>query len=318
MKHSKPSSPKPPVSQTLQDGWHYEFEAIGTAWAIDVLEPVGKRLTATLIRTIDKLITDFDRNYSRFRDDSLVSTMARASGAYTLPKDAKPLLDFYENLYDVTGGAVTPLIGQTLSDAGYDATYSLQSGKLTVPPAWREVLDYNFPKLTIKQPALLDFGAAGKGYLVDLVAQCLQQYDIKNFCVDAGGDMVYRTTTNHALDVGLEHPADLTQAIGIAHIKNQSLCGSAGNRRSWGSYTHIINPHNLKSPKHIAGLWVTAASGLVADGLTTALFFTPAETLQKQYTFEYAIVYQDLSLEHSAHFPADFFTNTNQNSEDRP
>jgi len=316
MKHSRPSSPRLPVSQSSQAGWHYGFEAIGTAWAIDILEPVGKRLVNNLKRATDELIDGFDRNYSRFRDDSLVSEMARAAGTYTLPEDAKPLLDFYKKLYDTTNGAVTPLIGQTLSDAGYDAAYSLQPGKLTAPPPWGDVLDYSFPTLTVKQPALLDFGAAGKGYLVDLVAQQLQQHGIKNYCVDAGGDMVYRTTADHALDVGLEHPADPAQAIGIVRLKNQSLCGSAGNRRSWGAYTHIIDPHNLQSPKHIAGLWVVADNGLMADGLATALFFTPAKTLQKQYTFEYAIVYQDLSLEHSAHFPADFFTN--RNSEDRP
>lgn len=302
----------------------HKFEAIGTIWNIEVFEAfevfeASRPLTAKvtnlssisskeLMRTIDGCIESFDKLYSRFRNDSLIATMARKSGTYRLPANAKPLLDLYRQLYDLTGGVVTPLIGRTLVDAGYDATYSLRPGNVSQPPAWDEVMDYDFPNLKLKLPSLLDFGAAGKGYLVDLIDQLLVRHGLENFYIDAGGDMMYRTFGDKQLQIGLENPADPTQAVGIASIKNQSLCGSAGNRRKWDKYHHILHPHSLASPQHIQAVWVVANSGLVADGLATALFFVPAKILQPQYTFEHAIIYADQSLEHSTGFPAEFFT----------
>lgn len=300
-----------PVSQAVE--FSYSFEAIGTAWKVEVFDTVSPARQTTVSKAIRQLIAAFDKHYSRFRADSLVSAMAQNAGTYQLPADAQPLMDLYVSLYKSTGGAVTPLIGQTLADAGYDATYSLQpkSAALTAPPNWEEALNYEFPHLTVKQPVLLDFGAAGKGYLVDLIGDALQQHDIQSFCVDGSGDLLYRSARNQTLDIALEHPKDPSMAIGVARIHNQSLCGSSGNRRAWGPFHHIIDPHKLSSPKDILAVWTTAHTALLADGLATALFFVPAKQLQTSYTFEYALVRQDYSLEHSAQFPADFFTNRN-------
>jgi FAD:protein FMN transferase len=298
------------------------FEAIGTVWNIEIFQMLSADGTARLKAKVMRRVETFDKNYSRFRKDSLVTKMARHAGRYELPADARPLLGLYQSLYEHTAGAVTPLIGSTLSAAGYDAEYSLKPGKVSAPDSWDEALEYNFPTLTLKKPSLLDFGAAGKGYLVDIISGLLADEGLERFCVNAGGDIVYRTSDGQKLEIALEHPSDPTRAIGIARIHNQSLCGSAGNRRVWGTqdsgkvggtdagtYHHIINPHTLASPRHIQALWVTAETGLLADGLTTALFFTDAVSLQKHYTFEYAIVWADDSLEYSAHFPATFFTN---------
>jgi len=254
-------------------------------------------------------IEAFDKHYSRFRPDSLISEMAQRPGTYKLPADAKPLLDLYAHMYGLTDGAMTPLIGQLLTDAGYDAFYSLEPGPLRPVPAWDDVLEYKFPNLTLKKPALLDVGAAGKGYLVDIIAELIAGRGIKSFCIDAGGDIVQRDAGSRPLRVGLEHPGVTGHVIGVATITNQSLCGSAGNRRAWGAFNHIMDPHSRTSPKHIKALWVIADTALLADALATCLFFVSPAKLAR-YTFEYAIVYQDYSLGRSPGFPATFFTET--------
>lgn len=291
-------SPKATATRIL------EFEAIGTLWRI-ALSDISLASLAMLKRLIRQRIEQFDRHYSRFRADSLVSAMAQHKGRYTLPDDARPLFDLYEQLYEHTNGAMTPLIGQALSDAGYDAQYSLQVKQLHATPAWDVVLEYAFPMLIMKQPALLDLGAAGKGYLVDIVAELIQEAGITEFCVNAGGDIVQRGMQAEA--IGLEHPRTPTQVIGIAQLYNRSLCGSSGNRRAWDTYHHIIDPHTRHSPRQLRAIWVVADSALLADGLTTALFFTDATVLSRWYNFEYAIVWKDYSFTHSANFPAEFF-----------
>jgi thiamine biosynthesis lipoprotein len=261
-------------------------------------------LRAAIVRRID----EYDKNYSRFRADSLVTTMASRAGAYRLPDDAQELFAVYRTLYELTDGGMTPLIGQVMSDAGYDATYSLQPKPLRTPPAWDTVMTYAHPQLQLTQPVLLDFGAAGKGHIVDIVGELISQHGIKDYCVDAGGDSVYyRETSAQPMHIGLEHPRNPGQVIGVATVYNRSLCGSAGNRRAWGAYHHIIDPHALASPRHIQALWVAADSALYADALTTALFFAPAKKLATRYNFEYAIMHDDDSLEQSAGFPGTFF-----------
>jgi thiamine biosynthesis lipoprotein len=298
----------------------YQFDAIGTAWSILVYQPMSEPVVKQVKQHVAQRIEQFDSDYSRFRSDSLVSNMAKRAGDYQLPDDAQTLLDLYRQLYTLTDGAVTPLIGQVLSDAGYDAEYSLQPGSLTIPPTWDDVLDYRFPRLHVNHPVLLDFGAAGKGYLVDIVGQLLVAHGIYHFCIDAGGDIIYRTdvVTDPGLAIGLEHPSDPTLAIGLATIRNQSLCGSAGNRRVWGidgEFHHIIDPRSLASPRHIQAVWVAADSGLLADGLATALFFTSASKLAKHFQFEYVIMRADNTLQTSKHFPAVFYTTDNVNEE---
>ncbi len=298
---TKPSRNEPAIAQRLT------FDAIGTAWTIEIYSPCNNRQVAALRQRVLDRIAAYDAHYSRFRDDSLVAAMAAKAGTYMLPDDARPLFDIYQQLYTLSDGAVTPLIGQTLSDAGYDARYSLQPKAVHAPPAWDAVLVYRYPHLELKRPALLDVGAAGKGYLVDIIAAVLEAEGVKAYCVDAGGDMLYRMPDARPLRVGLEHPDNLGQIVGVASISNQSLCGSAGNRRAWGEYHHIIDARTAVSPRHIKAVWVTAPSGLVADALTTALFFVPARTLASVFAFEYAIVYDDYALEQSAGFRADFF-----------
>lgn len=287
----------------------FVFEAIGTRWQIDIPELPNKLEQNQLLLDIRQRIDQFDQAYSRFRPDSLVTEISKNAGTYTLPADAKALFDIYFALYRLTNGRFTPLIGNTLADAGYDANYSL-TPKATVRPVprWESVLHYTFPHLTVKEPVLLDFGAAGKGYLVDIIAALLHAQGCESFCVDAGGDIVYRTTKNQPLRVGLEHPEEPDEVIGVVNIVNKSICGSAGNRRTWGEYHHIIDPNTLTSPKHIATVWVVADTALLADALTTCLFFVPASVLQPTYQFEYVIMDKDHRIEASPTFPGELFT----------
>lgn len=289
-------------------GPQLRFEAIGTMWQIDFDNSLSLSQAAAVEPLILARIDQFDQHYSRFRDDSLVTAMAATSGRYRLPADAEIMLDLYRKLYELTGGAVTPLIGQVLSDAGYDAQYSLEPKTMHTPPRWEEILLYQFPDLTLFKPAILDFGALGKGYLIDIIANLLQQRGILYFCVDAGGDLMYRGRPGASLRVGLEDPGDVSKVIGVAQIDKQSLCGAAGNRRAWAGYTHIIDPRTLKSPEHIKALWVVAQTTMLADALTTALYFVSADILQHTYKFEYAILYSDHSLKYSPDFPAKFFS----------
>lgn len=290
------------MSSTVAD-----FEAIGTRWQIEVFDSVLPERWKFIEQKVKKRIEQFDQTYSRFRRDSWIWRLSEQVGEYTLPADAEPLFSLYKRLYHITRGAFTPLIGQLLVDAGYDANYSLQPGTPLMPPTWDEVLGYQPPLLKMKRPALLDIGAAGKGYIVDIVGGVLESEGISSYCIDAGGDILSHGN-DRPLRIGLEDPNNLDQVIGVVHLVNQSICGSAGNRRTWGAYHHIIDPRTLQSPRHIAATWVVADTALVADALATCLFFTEVEELLLYHKFEYLILYPDYSIKKSNDFPAEIFS----------
>lgn len=279
------------------------FEAIGTHWQIDFEAPDGFD-EKKLLKSIKRRINKFDKNYSRFRDDSLVSKIAMKKGIYKMPRDAKKMFEFYKDLYELTNGIVTPLIGHVMVDAGYDKNYSLITKKLTHPPRWGDSINFKQPSLEVKKPVLLDFGAAGKGYLVDIVSNVLIKKGINKFCVDAGGDIYCH---NLKQKVGLEHPSDATQVIGTYDINNESICGSAGNRRRWGKFNHIINPHTLRAVTNIKAVWVISRETMIADGIATALFFIEPDKLMGSFDFSYLIVYEDMTIKKSENFRGELF-----------
>jgi len=284
---------------------HLVFEAIGTLWSIDIFTSKPSFDIAQLDTQLHTRIAQFDTDYSRFRSDSLVMKMAHQPGKYTLPADAQPLFDLYFKLYTLSEGAFTPLIGNLLDQTGYDATYSFESlpaEEIQTVPSWENTLTYAFPHLEMLQPAILDFGAAGKGYLIDVIAEMLRQNDCQDFTIDGGGDIFHATVSNSDLEIGLENPLNTKEVIGTVAIHNQSLCASAGNRRKWLKYHHILNPYTKTSPTTVIASWVVAPTALVADAIATALFLVPLSKLKQIFEFEHAVLTADQRLHYSDNF----------------
>lgn len=281
------------------------FEGIGTKWQIDFHVPLSVQKRGYLKILIKKRIEEFERMYSRFRFDSFTNITLSQVGTFTLPPDAEPLFSLYHKLYHITNGAFTPFIAQVLIDAGYNTDYSFEVGTLHMPPRWEDVMEYHYPTITIKKPEALDFGAGGKGYLVDIVTDLIKEYGIKDFCIDAGGDIRYENSK--PLQIKLENPDNIGQAIGTTTITKTSLCASSGSKRKWSNFHHIIDPHTLTSPEKIRATWVTAKNTILADSLSTCLFLVESAKLLPHFSFEYLILYADNSFEKSPAFPATLF-----------
>lgn len=280
------------------------FSATGTLWQIDIYDEVLPTYK-NLYQEITDFVETFESNFSRFRDTSFLSKLAKNIGPYKIPPEAKKLLDFYSKLHQITDGLFTPTIGKSLISAGYDKNYSLiPQDNLSKPDNWKNI-SYNENQISSTEPTQLDFGGAGKGYLIDLVSNLLLKKDLKNFCIDAGGDI--RLSGNKPLTIGLENPNDTSIVIGTINLKNSSLCGSSGNRRQWGKYSHLINPKTLTSPKNILATWVTSSECMTADGLATALFFVDPTRLKHDFDFEYLCLYSDFSIDKSDNLSVTLF-----------
>ncbi|MCU1407636.1 MAG: FAD:protein transferase [Glaciihabitans sp.] len=279
------------------------FEAIGAPWRIDTPEPLGADIQAEIAARIDS----FDRTYSRFRDDSLVSRINTVPGVWQFPPDAAKLFDLYGTLYTRTGGAVSPLVGERMENLGYDRSYSLRAASTpTRVPAWDDAFAWDGQRLSTARPVLLDVGAAGKGYLVDIVAELLREAGVTSYVVDASGDLLHRGDI--PLRVALEHPGDSSKAIGVHNLQNAALCASASNRRAWGAgLHHIIDAISGEPTSQVIATWAIADSTLVADGLATGLFFRGAGDFSSDFTFRYVRMFANGSIEYSRDLMGEIF-----------
>lgn len=258
-----------------------DFTAIGTVWKI------FPQLSVDVQEKITERIAVYDQTYSRFNQTSTLYHFKDNTGVLTLPSDGRVLFDLYQKLYMITDGKVTPLIGEQLEAAGYNGSYSFDTQDIPHIKAWDDVLMYEYPQLTIKQPATIDVGAIGKGHLVDIISELLEAEEIETYLINAGGDI---RSKGQSRTLYLESPDDASVAIGEVILKDQSLCGSGIKRRRWGKYHHIINPTTRQSATDVSAVWVVADTTALADGLTTALFFVSPEKLLKHFRFDYIVI----------------------------
>ncbi|MCU1579464.1 MAG: FAD:protein transferase [Rhodoglobus sp.] len=279
------------------------FEAIGTGWQLDTVEPIEPALAAAIADRIE----DFDRTWSRFRADSLVSRISKTPGVWEFPPDAPALFDTYRRLYAATDGAMSPLVGQALDNLGYDRTYSLRSsGSAFAVPAWDDAIGWDGHALTTVLPVSIDVGAAGKGYLVDIVSDMLAAAGHEDFVVDGSGDI--RRVGPTPIRVALEHPLDAAKAIGVANV-GAAICSSATNRRTWGDgLHHVIDATTGLPTRAVIATWAMADTALEADGLATALFFVDAELLAAEFSFSYVRMFANGTVEFSPNLDGELFT----------
>ncbi|TYC99656.1 FAD:protein FMN transferase [Arthrobacter echini] len=282
----------------------FGFEAIGTSWRVDS----GRALPAAQRSELLRLAEDYDALYSRFRADSGITRLATIGGSLPLPPHGDALGRLLRSLHELTDGAVSPLIGERLAEQGYDAAYSFVPTTTPSPArVWDDLLDWTAGTVTVREPALLDVGAAGKGQLVDLMLEYLVAEGHDDVIVDASGDM--RRSGPGSITVGLEHPFDPSLAIGTLDLGTGALCASASNRRVWGDgLHHVIDARTGRCVDTVVATWVLGADAMTADGLCTALFFADPAVLSRSFDFDYVLMYSDGRARYSDPLPGALFS----------
>lgn len=335
--------------------------ALGTGIIISSSKPIPQHVQ----KRIRAFVEEYEHTLSRFRADSLVSRMACADdgGDFEFPEWAGPLFTLYSEFYAATHGAFDACIGADLLALGYnnsvqfvpksaasasDDSDSWSSYRRALPVTWGNISrDCGSATLRTNQPVQLDFGAAGKGYFVDLVTQIIKEElsgdspsnsDSRadfDFLVNAGGDMrACFSEENNQIKVALENPFDTTQAVAVASIASGALCASSSARRRWKvkdtSYlgkdasgfesnliaTHLINALDGIPACDLCASWAYVPSKTCdfptayADALATALFVSQENNLQKivqTTSAEFAVMLTKHALRKTRAFPAHFF-----------
>jgi thiamine biosynthesis lipoprotein len=229
-----------------------------------------------------RLAEDWERRFSRFRRDSVLSRLNASKGrAISVDDTLIDLLETATLAVRRTAGRFDPSVLPALEAIGYDRSIERLRGSPASAirhsqPAlgragWDRVrIDRNRGEASLPPGMRIDLGGIAKGAFVDRLAAELA--DWPGGSIDAGGDLWVWGEAPHgdAWAIGIEDPfqperdllvALLPAAVGIG------IATSAAHRRCWSIGDCRL--HHLIDPR----------TGLpVADGIRGATAFAPALT----------------------------------------
>ena len=251
---SEPISTLAPLLWSKDDWCNVRFRAMGTDCQLIYRAPSRKQAVAFRDAAV-AWVADFERKYSRYREDSLISAINRAAGGDWIETDAEleSLFLLCDHYHWSTGGVFEPtaLPLQRLwnyqteqprvpTDAEIEAAMKL----IGWPQVQREPGKVRLPEAGMA----LDLGGIGKEYAVDRVIEQSRPFGITDILVDFGRDVraCGQAPQGGPWRVGLEHPTDVGTCWGGVQVSNRAVTTSGDYLRGFEvdgrRYSHIIDP----------------------------------------------------------------------------
>lgn len=248
---SQESGPPPPVGR----GWtRASFCAMGTQCQILFRAPSDKQAASFRDAAIG-WVAEFERKYSRFREDSLISEINRQAGRCWVETDEE--LDSIFSLCDwyhwSTMGAFDPAAMPLIKLWDYHSEHPEAPSEEVIAKA-RELAGWSKVQkqpggVFLPEPGMaIDLGGIGKEYAVDRVLEQSKQWGIRDIMVDFGRDIRVAGEGPHrgGWRVGLEHPLDAGRCWAGLLVSERAVTTSGDYLRGFKIngryYGHIIDP----------------------------------------------------------------------------
>lgn len=276
----------------------YDF-AMGTALGISIYDDENasriSELTVAAIKELDNKVISWrssdselyklNKGYTAGKPYEMSEVLFTAvSEAYGLCHDSdgalditiRPLADVWDIENADSESFVVPSpdeINESLEYVGYES--------LTI--ADKEQSHADMALTVAKENMVVDLGAVGKGYALDIVKQILIENDTDGAVISVGGSiLVYGAKPDGSeWKVGVRNPhGDAEDMIGyLSFPAGTSLCiSTSGDYEKYftvdGTRYHHILDRATGYPAHagLSSVTVVCENGLVSDGLSTACF----------------------------------------------
>ena len=238
-----------------KDAWcRTHFRAMGTACQIIFRAPSRSQAVAFRDQAV-AWVTEFERKYSRYRVDSLLSAINRAAGSAWIDTDTEleSLFALCDHYHWSTQGVFDPTTLPLLQLWNYQAEHpSIPSdeeiGQSMSLVGWQHVQRKPGSVHLPKHGMALDLGGIGKEYAVDRVMEQSQPFGINDILIDFGRDIRAKgeAPQGGAWSVGLEHPHDHGRCWAGVLISHRAVTTSGDYLRGFEidnvRYSHLIDP----------------------------------------------------------------------------
>jgi len=269
----------------------HQFLAMGTAIlvTVDAGEESRRAAAARAIAEVQKLLFEFGREAWAWGSGALASfNRDLACGAAArIPPLLQALFARAWEIRHLSDGLFEPRIGALVHLWGFDDPQRIR----TAPPqpeemnalldAVRAAPHYDGGEFHGPAPGISwDFGAIGKGYIVDIALDWLRRRGFADAIVNAGGNVAARGSRgDRSWRVGIRDPrmtAELPQLLASLEVYDESVITHGDDQRYFEyqgrRYSHILHPQNGQPAQGLRSLTVVHSDGALADGGGAALF----------------------------------------------
>lgn len=264
---------------------------IGTYWYFEFFEEINKESVQSEIQNI---ISEFEDNYSRFKDTSFISILNDQRHLENPSDELIEILTLGIEFYKNSNGIFNMGIGEVLENRGYDKNYSFinkSEGKSI--PRLDKLIDINDDKITLRGKGRIDLGGFGKGFLIDKLANhFIDQLNLEYFLINGGGDLYVTSDNEMPIEILLQSPIDPTKFFNTVKLRNSSLCASTTFKRRWKDQNGKVQTHVVKTDKKVEELactFVIASKAVVADAMATVMMMAYKTDLREKIIKEYDI-----------------------------
>ena len=134
----------------------------------------------------------------------------------------------------------------------------------------RRATDGVFNAWACRPDGRLDPSGLVKGWAVERAAQQLEQAGARNFCINAGGDIIARGRPKDGRDwrIGIRHPRDASALAAVVDVTDLAVATSGNYERG----DHIVNARTSMPSEELVSMTVAGPSLTLADAYATAGF----------------------------------------------
>ena len=208
-----------------------------------------------LWQTLSGRLNDLEQRYSRYVDNSLVSTINRRAGTQTVTEvdtETAALLDLAGQLWQESGGLFDITSGPlrrafNFQNGGGASPEQLDAAKALI--GW-ERIDWQDNGLRLPVTGMeIDLGGLVKEYAADCAAQLMREAGVKHGLIELAGDVVaIGVQANGApWSVGIRDPQQ-DNSILTVHLTDSAMATSGNYARvikhQGQSYGHMLDPQS--------------------------------------------------------------------------
>jgi len=256
------------------------FRAMGSPCELHLYGESRNFCDALSERAIAEVLR-LERKYSRYRDDSVTSSINRSAGdsaGVRVDDETASLLDYASTANETSGGLFDPTSGVLRR------VWNFKSGSVPAREAIDEVLPlvgwarvaWRRPLLVLPQAGMeLDFGGLVKEYAADRVAELCRASGARHGMVDLGGDLavIGPHPDGKPWVIGIRDPRAPQSAMASVRLHAGAIATSGDYERAMVvdgvRYTHVLDPRTGWPVTGLRSVSVVADRCLIAGTATT-------------------------------------------------
>lgn len=264
---------------------------MGTVYTVKYLAPARTVGEGPARKAVEQILTRLTREFSTYDPASKLSQLNAAAAQEWLPVSPEmvEVMRTALELNQLSGGAFDMTVGPLMALWGFGSTLPKQDrvpDEAEIKAALRLVgaeqieLRAEPPAVKKKQEKVtIDLNALVPGYAADQIAARLEQFGIRHYLVDLGGEFKLKGNNQDGEPwaVAIEQPQTGERSAAVTLKLTGKGLSTSGDYRNFFEldgqrYSHEIDPRTGRPIRHnLASVTVIADSAMQADGLATAL-----------------------------------------------